>query len=369
MQLTADEAQRNAEAEIRKRNNYPDYWQFDNFTDEEKQEVNDARAAAENGYTVQKPKEMPAQWTMTGNINTANEMIGREMENRDFQKKYAQYTYNDDFNERSRYQRKFLDQHDTDLGGQDARKNAELLASLYNDDSYMKKYYDIYYEAVNGNKDAMYYLRNVKNPNTGEVNYSADSFVEEYMNDYEREIFNYMFATQGADAAKEYVDGIRYDLTKRAYLAADEEFRERLKNADLVSLGLANLASVPLNLAQGAANFLGQGAEMIMGRRVNPYSYENTAGTIRDVTEQKIVTAVEEAGGGDFAKTLASMGYNAFMSGLDSSLSLALGSGVAETLGLAGGAADSVTKYISLGLMSSGAASNTLNNELMMGIP
>ena len=63
------------------------------------------------------------------------------------------------------------------------------------------------------------------------------------------------------------------------------------------------------------------------------------------------------------------MGYNAFMSGLDSSLSLALGSGVAETLGLAGGAADSVTKYISLGIMSSGAASNTLNNELMMGIP
>lgn len=368
LQLTADEAQRNAEAQIRKRNNYPDYWSFDNFTDEEKQEVNDARAAAENGYT-QEPKTMPAEWAMTGNINTANDMIGRELENRDFQKKYAQLTYNDDFAENSRYQRKFLDQQDVVLGGQDARKNAELLTSLYNDDSHMKKYNDIYYEAVNGNQDAMYFLRNVKNQNTGEVNYSADSFVEEYMNDYEREIFNYTFATQGADAAKEYVDGIRYDLTKRAFYAADEEFRERLKNADLVSLGLANLASVPLNLAQGAANFLGQSAEMIMGRQVNPYSYENTAGTIRDETEQKIVSAVESAGGGDFAKTLASMGYNAFMSGLDSSLSLALGSGVAETLGLAGGVADSVTKYVSLGLMSSGAASNTLNNELMMGIP
>lgn len=191
------------------------------------------------------------------------------------------------------------------------------------------------------------------------------------MTDVQRGTYNYLYNTQGADAANEYLSAINKDLQQRATEAAVESQREMVKDG-AVGATVANIASVGENL-MSAPGFIASAAAKATGHSVDDtYDVFNLSGKMANATRE---TTAEEIANQDYWKDkntiLGNTGswiYNAGMSMADSVAAMLVGKSLG--VGLAGGEMSGATlekvknitsKATSL-IMSSEAATQQVND-------
>ena len=191
------------------------------------------------------------------------------------------------------------------------------------------------------------------------------------MTDVQRGTYNYLYNTQGADAANEYISAISKDLQQRATEAAVESQKEMVKDG-AVGATVANIASVGENL-MSAPGFITRAAAKATGHSVDDtYDIFNLSGKMANATRE---TTAEEIANQDYWKDkntiLGNTGswiYNAGMSMADSVAAMLVGKSLG--VGLAGGETSSatlekvknITKKATSLIMSSEAATQTVTD-------
>ena len=191
------------------------------------------------------------------------------------------------------------------------------------------------------------------------------------MTDVQRGTYNYLYNTQGADAANEYLSAINKDLQQRATEAAVESQREMVKDG-AVGATVANIASVGENL-MSAPGFITSAAAKATGHSIDDtYDIFNLSGKMANATRE---TTAEEIANQDYWEdkntifgNTGSWIYNAGMSMADSVAAMLVGKSLG--VGLAGGEMSGATlekvknitsKATSL-IMSSEAATQTVTD-------
>ena len=191
------------------------------------------------------------------------------------------------------------------------------------------------------------------------------------MTDVQRGTYNYLYNTQGADAANEYISAINKDLQQRATDAAVESQREMVKDG-AVGATVANIASVGENL-MSAPGFITSAAAKATGHSVDDtYDVFNLSGKMANATRE---TTAEEIANQDYWKDkntiLGNTGswiYNAGMSMADSVAAMLVGKSLG--VGLAGGETSgatlekvkNITSNATSLIMSSEAATQTVTD-------
>ena len=196
------------------------------------------------------------------------------------------------------------------------------------------------------------------------------------MTDVQRGTYNYLYNTQGADAANEYISAINKDLQQRATDAAVESQREMVKDG-AVGATVANIASVGENL-MSAPGFITSAAAKATGHSVDDtYDVFNLSGKMANATRE---TTAEEIANQDYWKdkntVLGNTGswiYNAGMSMADSVAAMLVGKSLG--VGLAGGETSgatlekvkNITSNATSLIMSSEAATQTVTDMKEQG--
>ena len=196
------------------------------------------------------------------------------------------------------------------------------------------------------------------------------------MTDVQRGTYNYLYNTQGADAANEYLSAINKDLKQRATEAAVESQREMVKDG-AVGATVANIASVGENL-MSAPGFITRAAAKATGHSVDDtYDIFNLSGKMANATRE---TTAEEIANQDYWKdkntifgNTGSWIYNAGMSMADSVAAMLVGKSLG--VGLAGGETSgatldkvkNITKKATSLIMSSEAATQTVTDMKEQG--
>ena len=191
------------------------------------------------------------------------------------------------------------------------------------------------------------------------------------MTDVQRGTYNYLYNTQGADAANEYISAINKDLQQRATEAAVESQKEMVKDG-AVGATVANIASVGENL-MSAPGFITRAAAKATGHSVDDtYDIFNLSGKMANATRE---TTAEEIANQDYWKDkntiLGNTGswiYNAGMSMADSVAAMLVGKSLG--VGLAGGETSgatlkkvkNITKKATSLIMSSQMATQTVTD-------
>ena len=191
------------------------------------------------------------------------------------------------------------------------------------------------------------------------------------MTDVQRGTYNYLYNTQGADAANEYLSVINKDLKQRATDAAVESQREMVKDG-AVGATVANIASVGENL-MSAPGFITNAAAKATGHSVDDtYDVFNLSGKMANATRE---TTAEEIANQDYWKdkntifgNTGSWIYNAGMSMADSVAAMLVGKSLG--VGLAGGETSgatlekvkNITKKATSLIMSSQMATQTVTD-------
>lgn len=191
------------------------------------------------------------------------------------------------------------------------------------------------------------------------------------MTDVQRGTYNYLYNTQGADAANEYISAISKDLQQRATEAAVESQKEMVKDG-AVGATVANIASVGENL-MSAPGFITRAAAKATGHSVDDtYDIFNLSGKMANATRE---TTAEEIANQDYWKdkntifgNTGSWIYNAGMSMADSVAAMLVGKSLG--VGLAGGGTSgatfekvkNITKKATSLIMSSQMATQTVTD-------
>ncbi len=191
------------------------------------------------------------------------------------------------------------------------------------------------------------------------------------MTDVQRGTYNYLYNTQGADAANEYLSAINKDLQQRATEAAVESQREMVKDG-AVGATVANIASVGENL-MSAPGFITSAAAKATGHSVDDtYDIFNLSGKMANATRE---TTAEEIANQDYWEdkntifgNTGSWIYNAGMSMADSVAAMLVGKSLG--VGLAGGEMNgatlekvkNITKKATSLIMSSQMATQTVTD-------
>jgi hypothetical protein len=191
------------------------------------------------------------------------------------------------------------------------------------------------------------------------------------MTDVQRGTYNYLYNTQGADAANEYISAINKDLQQRATEAAVESQKEMVKDG-AVGATVANIASVGENL-MSAPGFITRAAAKATGHSVDDtYDIFNLSGKMANATRE---TTAEEIANQDYWKDkntiLGNTGswiYNAGMFMADSVAAMLVGKSLG--VGLAGGETSgatlekvkNITKKATSLIMSSQMATQTVTD-------
>ena len=191
------------------------------------------------------------------------------------------------------------------------------------------------------------------------------------MTDVQRGTYNYLYNTQGADAANEYISAINKDLQQRATEAAVESQKEMVKDG-AVGATVANIASVGENL-MSAPGFITSAAAKATGHSVDDtYDIFNLSGKMANATRE---TTAEEIANQDYWKdkntifgNTGSWIYNAGMSMADSVAAMLVGKSLG--VGLAGGETSgatlekvkNITKKATSLIMSSQMATQTVTD-------
>lgn len=164
--------------------------------------------------------------------------------------------------------------------------------------------------------------------------------------DEEYQVYCAKLASEGEDAADEYLNKLSTIVSKREYIKDSEQNAETYNNANWLEKVFLNVASVPANIVGGAVGFLDDVGDYIDTGTINPYS--NAHSLSQFATDIRYNTAADlDAATGNFEFLGQSLGdaYQAAMSGLDSLVgAYSLGGGYTYVMGM--GAASSEAKRL-----------------------
>lgn len=242
---------------------------------------------------------------------------------------YERLRNNSDFESKSRYK--------------STATGKEVKAGLFGNNG-RGVFEDPLYEYINGNDEAIFYLQQAKNAGavqnpaykTAVTQNAAEYKQYRNLSEDERELYNYIHATDGQERANEYLAYLMSDLNVRQAekeKAAAEEFAgKNALNATLASAGTV-LAS-PL---RGAA-YLGQAVDMLATGKIDENAPINRISYLPGAVRAKVSEDIEQNWG-----FWGAFGYQTGMSMLDFLFNSAV-SGGSEALSLAlmgtGAAAD-----------------------------
>ena len=258
-------------------------------------------------------------------------------------KKYYQYadlTSAEDFGEKSQYK--------STANGK-KRSNLDVLFDNYSDDA--SGWDDPLYEYINGNSEAGAYITNQAGANYGGDSNPLGALFgmatenrseSQQMTDEEVAIFNYLYASQGKDAAHAYYDYLTGDLNYRQRQEEEAYWRDYAKESPVGSSVFSVLTSPMKGLSYlgQAADYLGTGS-IDQNAAYNRFSYANNA--IRN----QVAETIEQSGNWGRAGSFL---YQTGMSMGDFLLNTAI------TGGFGGGGA--LSEGMSLAIMGTGAAAD-----------
>ena len=145
----------------------------------------------------------------------------------------------------------------------------------------------------------------------------------DYLKEDEIEMYNYLLAQNGTEAADQYLEDIQVVLDQRATETANTEIQNLINNTSgfkgvLLNTGLS-IASIPANIIGGITSFLDNTVNQLQGDSINPYSpaqsFRNFATTVRGEVGAEIAdTATWEM----FGQNVMQNVYNSAMSMGDS---------------------------------------------------
>ncbi len=148
---------------------------------------------------------------------------------------------------------------------------------------------DLTYDYINRNPDAV----RRATENSAANNASAlglDMSYLQTMTDEEIGIFNYVYATQGKEAAYEYTAYLKPELTARQR-SSEEGYWEELSQEHPV---LSSAASVAQGLARGAG-FVGQTVDYIADGRIDQNAAYNRMGYLQDTSRETVSQKIQES--------------------------------------------------------------------------
>ena len=280
-----------------------------------------------------------------------------------------------------------LDEYDKKIQEMEEYERRQKIVNKYSDIPNQKDFADKSKQIDKSNQDDVYRKVNGLSESIASVasNIGTDNVAmwnnrmtktmddEKYrqMTDVQRGTYNYLYNTQGAYAANEYISAINKDLQQRATDAAVESQREMVKDG-AVGATVANIASVGENL-MSAPGFITRAAAKATGHSVDDtYDIFNLSGKMANATRE---TTAEEIANQDYWKdkntifgNTGSWIYNAGMSMADSVAAMLVGKSLG--VGLAGdemsGATlekvKNITKKATSLIMSSQMATQTVTD-------
>ena len=207
-----------------------------------------------------------------------------------------------------------------------------------------------------------------RNPDAGVVasnNKTKKDFIEE-MTDNEIGIYNYLYATQSPEAAKEFLKDIEGDLTRRQRAKSEEYFRNYAKESPIGS-SIYSILTSPLK----GLSYVGQTADYLDDGKIdqnagyNKFSYSNSAirnevskdmsgvgsflyNTGMSMGDFLLTTGIT---GGNPAASLAIMGTGAAADTVIASKDMGLSDNQAWILGTAAGAIEAATEKLGIDAM------------------
>ena len=215
---------------------------------------------------------------MDGKIAEAQGAADLLQEELDWKKyyQYADLTSADDFGEKSQYK--------STANGK-KRSNLDVLFDNYSDDA--SGWDDPLYEYINGNSEAGAYITNQAGANYGGDSNPLGALFgmatenrseSQQMTDEEVAIFNYLYASQGKDAAHAYYDYLTSDLNYRQRQEEEAYWRDYAKKSPVGSSVFSVLTSPMKGLSYlgQAADYLGTGT-----RRTTAFPMPTTPSAIR----------------------------------------------------------------------------------------
>lgn len=279
---------------------------------------------------------------MDGQIAEAQGAADLLQEELDWKKyyQYADLTSAEDFDEKSQYK--------STANGK-KRSNLDILFDNYSDD--LSGWDDPLYEYINGNSKAGAYITNQAGANYGGDSNPLGALFgmatenrseSQQMTDEEVAIFNYLYASQGKDAAHAYYDYLTGDLNYRQRQEEEAYWRDYAKESPVGSSVFSVLTSPMKGLSYlgQAADYLGTGT-IDQNAAYNRFSYANSA--IRN----QVAETIEQSGNWGQAGSFL---YQTGMSMGDFLLNTAI------TGGFGGGGA--LSEGMSLAIMGTGAAAD-----------
>ena len=279
---------------------------------------------------------------MDGKIAEAQGAADLLQEELDWKKyyQYADLTSAEDFGEKSQYK--------STANGK-KRSNLDVLFDNYSDDA--SGWDDPLYEYINGNSEAGAYITNQAGANYGGDSNPLGALFgmatenrseSQQMTDEEVAIFNYLYASQGKDAAHAYYDYLTGDLNYRQRQEEEAYWRDYAKESPVGSSVFSVLTSPMKGLSYlgQAADYLGTGS-IDQNAAYNRFSYANNA--IRN----QVAETIEQSGNWGQAGSFL---YQTGMSMGDFLLNTAI------TGGFGGGGA--LSEGMSLAIMGTGAAAD-----------
>ncbi len=118
----------------------------------------------------------------------------------------------------------------------------------------------------------------------------------EYMTDEEKAMYNYVYSTQGRDAAQGYLDYLRQELTARKTGTVGEIAR-MLAGQNALTGALFSGLSVPMNAAGGLQAGLGQVVSALRGEELDPNASYNLMANTKNAVRDQVSTMVEQSFG------------------------------------------------------------------------
>lgn len=208
---------------------------------------------------------------------------------------------------------------------------------------------DIRYDYINKNKDAEEILRNIElSSGASPLGLGSDFLTQ--MGDTEVGIFNYLYATQGPDAAYSYIDEIKSSLTARNRAAEEALWRGMVRESPSGTAGMSAF-SVLTSPAKGLS-YIGQLADYAADGTIDQNAGTNRLSYINSAIRSEASDIVETNWGAP-----GSFLYNTGMSMADFLYAAALSGGFGAAPGTAAAKASS---GLALAIMGTGAAADTV---------
>lgn len=206
---------------------------------------------------------------------------------------------------------------------------------------YNTGYGDILYDYINGDPGAVE-IQRFNDAALGLREVGMDKSFLEQMSDNEKKTFNYLYATQGADSAYEYIRKIQNNLTYRDRLEREAVWRQAAKEHPVAASLLSTVASPAkvISYVGQMADYLGDGK---IDQNAGYNQFTQMPGTLRSQVSEDI-----REKGGELWGPVGSFLYNTGMSMADFLLNM----------GITGGA-DSI-EALTLSIMGGGAAADAV---------